>query len=57
MTTLEYNEWDKSVRVGTGNRWKDVYQYLEGFGRSAVGSRDGGVGVGGSVLGCAYSAP
>jgi FAD/FMN-containing dehydrogenase len=39
------------VQVGPGNRWSDVYRYLEEFGMSASGSRNGDVGVGGSILG------
>lgn len=41
-------EW---ARVGTGNKWKRVYEVLEPLGRTAVGGRDGEVGVGGFILG------
>ncbi|KAI0469741.1 hypothetical protein GGR56DRAFT_686869 [Xylariaceae sp. FL0804] len=39
------------VRVGSGNTWSEVYRYLEQFGLSASGSRNGDVGVGGSIIG------
>lgn len=39
------------ARVGTGNRWKKVYEVLEPLGRTAAGGRNGEVGVGGFILG------
>ncbi|OAX83500.1 hypothetical protein ACJ72_02134 [Emergomyces africanus] len=43
---------DKSViSVGPGNRWNDVYQYLEPHGLVALGGRVGVVGVPGLLLG------
>ena len=43
---------DKAVvSVEPGNRWRDVYGFLEQYGLSAVGGRDGDVGVPGFLLG------
>lgn len=39
------------VDVGTGARWKDVYQKLEGTSYGVTGARSGSVGVGGYLLG------
>ncbi|CZR59926.1 related to 6-HYDROXY-D-NICOTINE OXIDASE [Phialocephala subalpina] len=48
VTVDEGWEW---ARVGTGNRWKRVYEVLELLGRTAVGGRNENVGVGGFILG------
>jgi FAD/FMN-containing dehydrogenase len=42
---------DTTVRLGTGLRWGQVYEFLEQFGVTVVGGRDSGVGVGGFLLG------
>lgn len=43
---------DKSyVSVGPGNRWEDVYNYLEPYRLVALGGRVGNVGVPGLLLG------
>jgi FAD/FMN-containing dehydrogenase len=42
---------DDILSVGTGAEWGDVYDYLEGTGRAAVGSRESSVGVGGFITG------
>ncbi len=41
----------ETARVGTGNRWKNVYERLEPLNMTAVGGRNGEVGVGGFILG------
>ncbi|KAE8445079.1 hypothetical protein EG329_013794 [Mollisiaceae sp. DMI_Dod_QoI] len=41
----------QTAKVGTGNRWKRVYEKLEPLNRTAVGGRNGEVGVGGFILG------
>ena len=41
----------KTVTLGTGNRWGEVYSGLEEYGLAAVGGRSGDVGVGGLILG------
>lgn len=40
-----------SVAVGAGAVWNDVYGYLGDFNLAAAGGRNGGVGVGGLLLG------
>lgn len=40
-----------SVAVGAGAVWNDVYGYLGNFNLAAAGGRNGGVGVGGLLLG------
>lgn len=40
-----------TTRVGTGNRWIDVYKVLEPLNRMVVGGRHSQVGVGGFILG------
>ncbi|KAI9172775.1 FAD-binding, type 2 [Paramyrothecium foliicola] len=41
----------KTVRVGAGAQWEDVYAALDPLGKSAVGGRLGNVGVSGFTLG------
>jgi FAD/FMN-containing dehydrogenase len=48
---LELSEDLATVRVGPGNRWGRVYEFLEKRGRMAVGGRISHVGVGGFLLG------
>lgn len=40
----------RSVVIGPGNRWLDVYTALESLGIVVAGGRDAGVGVGGFLL-------
>jgi FAD/FMN-containing dehydrogenase len=51
LTTLELSHGQSTVSVGAGNRWRDVYSYLEPYGLAAVGGRVGDVGVSGFLLG------
>lgn len=51
LDTLELSEDTKIVSVGPGNRWRDVYGFLEPHSLAAVGGRVGGVGVPGLLLG------
>ena len=51
LDTLALSEDETLVSVGPGNRWRDVYSYLEPYGLAAVGGRVGGVGVAGLLLG------
>ncbi|KAK8139365.1 FAD-binding oxidoreductase [Apiospora sp. TS-2023a] len=54
LTGLHF-DGDKSVAVvGTGNRWGDVYDYLDQFGVTVAGGRTANVGVGGFTLGYLY---
>lgn len=41
----------KSVVIGPGNRWADVYRKLEGDDLTVIGGRVATVGVGGLILG------
>jgi FAD/FMN-containing dehydrogenase len=42
---------DGSMTVGSGNRWQDIYNFLDDHGLGAVGGRHDGVGVAGFLLG------
>ncbi|KAF2197572.1 bifunctional solanapyrone synthase [Delitschia confertaspora ATCC 74209] len=44
FTDLRYDASSKTVTTGFGNRWGAVYDYLEQFGRLAVGGRVSSVG-------------
>jgi hypothetical protein len=48
---LELSEDLMTARLGPGNRWGRVYEFLEERDRVVVGGRVGGVGVGGFMLG------
>ena len=45
----------KSVEVGSGCKWEDVYRALEPLGKTVVGGRFGDVGVTGLTLGGGFS--
>lgn len=51
LTALSLSADKSIVSVGPGNRWRDVYAYLNPFGLAAVGGRVGHVGVPGLLLG------
>jgi FAD/FMN-containing dehydrogenase len=51
LTILELSSDQASVSVGPGNKWSDVYNYLQPYGLVAVGGRVGKVGVPGFLLG------
>lgn len=53
---MEISSDHHTVSVGPGSRWIDVYDYLDPFGLSAVGTKEPGPGVGGSILGGQFSA-
>ncbi|KAL3485017.1 bifunctional solanapyrone synthase [Aspergillus germanicus] len=42
---LHYDETTQTVRVGFGNRWQDVYDFLAPYNRLVVGGRQGTVGM------------
>lgn len=46
----------RTVEVGPGSNWLEVYSVLEPLGLTVVGGRAAGVGVGGFVLGGEYVA-
>ncbi|KAF2736872.1 FAD binding domain-containing protein [Polyplosphaeria fusca] len=51
LTTLTLSRDKSVVSVGPGNRWRDVYAYLQPSGLAAIGGRVGKVGVPGLLLG------
>jgi len=51
LTQLDLSSDQTSVSIGPGNRWANVYKYLEPFSLSVVGGRMGVVGVPGLLLG------
>lgn len=51
LNSLQISEDRKLTSVGPGNRWIDVYDYLDPFNLTVVGGRDAQVGVGGFLLG------
>jgi FAD/FMN-containing dehydrogenase len=48
---LQISADHSTVHVGPGNKWVDVYEYLEPYGVAVVGGRIGVVGVPGYILG------
>jgi FAD/FMN-containing dehydrogenase len=46
-----YNAASKTVQIGTGLVWDDVYEALEQYNVNIVGGRVSGVGVAGFTLG------
>ena len=44
----------KTIEIGPGNRWGNVYEMLHGSGVSVIGGRIGDVGIGGLILGGGY---
>ncbi|KAL1792959.1 hypothetical protein ACET3X_009466 [Alternaria dauci] len=55
LRTKEYNAKDKTVKIGTGLRWGEVYSYLDQYQVTVVGGRVLDVGVGGLILGSGLS--
>ncbi len=41
----------KNIRIGLGNRWRNVYEFLYSKNLSTSGGRVAGIGIGGLVLG------
>lgn len=54
LTTLQYDAENNAVVVGSGNRWGDLYEYLDPFDVTIVGGRINDVGVAGLTLGCKW---
>ncbi|OBT82046.1 hypothetical protein VE02_09501 [Pseudogymnoascus sp. 03VT05] len=48
---INLSEDGRTVVVGPGNRWREVYMALQPFGLTAIGGRASTVGVGGFLLG------
>ena len=51
LNKLAISSDKKTVTTGTGNRWRDVYRFVEPHGVLVVGGRVDMVGVGGYMLG------
>jgi FAD/FMN-containing dehydrogenase len=51
LNRVDVSKDRKSVKIGTGLRWVDVYRKLEEEGLMVVGGRVADVGVGGLTLG------
>lgn len=51
LNGMSISEDRKVTGIGPGNRWEDVFDYLDPFGVTVVGGRNSGVGVGGFLLG------
>ncbi|CEL01290.1 hypothetical protein ASPCAL00878 [Aspergillus calidoustus] len=45
IKNLDYDEPTQTLRVGFGNRWQDVYDYLAPHNRLVIGGRQGTVGM------------
>ncbi|KAL8687474.1 MAG: hypothetical protein Q9218_006366, partial [Villophora microphyllina] len=51
INSLKLSADTKTLTVGTGNRWRDAYNYARVNGKIIVGGREPMVGVGGFLLG------
>jgi len=51
LNDLDISPDHSTAYVGPGNRWADVYDFLDPMNLTAVGGRDSQVGVGGFLLG------
>lgn len=51
LAELAISSDGSTLSIGSGNRWLNVYDYLEPYGKSVVGGRSGIVGVAGFLLG------
>ena len=51
INTLAISSDKKTVTVGTGNRWRDVYSFVKPYNVLVAGGRVQLVGVGGFLLG------
>ncbi|KAK4989140.1 hypothetical protein LTR50_003476 [Elasticomyces elasticus] len=51
LNTLKVASNGATVQVGAGNRWEDVYTYLDPLGLAVIGGRNADIGVGGLTLG------
>ncbi|ETS78416.1 hypothetical protein PFICI_10478 [Pestalotiopsis fici W106-1] len=51
MTQLQLSKDQSTIEIGAGNKWGQVYEYLEPFKLAVIGGRSGLVGVAGFILG------
>ena len=54
---VAYDAETQTAKIGPGLTWSEAQDGLSGTGRTVVGGRLGGVGVGGYILGCMMSFP
>lgn len=54
---VAYDAETQTAKIGPGLTWSEAQDGLAGTGRTVVGGRLGGVGVGGYILGCMMSFP
>lgn len=57
LNNVIYNAEDQTAIIGPGLSWEDAQKGLDGTGRTLVGGRLGGVGVGGYMLGGTVHSP
>ncbi|KAF9509846.1 hypothetical protein BS47DRAFT_1348656 [Hydnum rufescens UP504] len=55
LNSMAYDPTSRTVTIGTGQTWSDLFQKLEPLELNVAGGRMGGVGVGGLALGGGYS--
>lgn len=51
MNGVEVSEDRKTVKIGAGALWSEVYEVVEKEGSLVVGGRGANIGVGGFILG------
>ena len=57
VNQLSLSSSRSTVSVGPGSRWIDVYDFLDPWALSVIGTKEPGPGVGGSVLGGKITLP
>ena len=55
LNIKEYDRTTQTVKIGTGLKWRQVYDYLDQYKVTVVGGRVLDVGVGGLILGSGLS--
>lgn len=55
LNSIKLSADKKSVTIGAGNRWAEVYRSLEAEDLTVIGGRVATVGVGGVILGGEFS--
>jgi len=51
LNEIQVSQDKKTVAYGTGNRWVQIYSYLDPLGISVLGGRVADIGTGGLTLG------
>ena len=55
LDEVTYDQAQGVVKVGSGNRWRNVYNKLDALGVTVMGGRSADVGVGGFLLGGTFA--